>query len=325
MGRLAVQLAGFDERNASGVEDLVRLDVLKGNLERCKDVLEQHHRWNELLAESRQFIEGGGKLVESADRLELMNKSLQVLVKMPGHEERQATCVKLREDLLAAFLPKIRKALLATDLSPLLDYVYVYSKIGLLADFETEYVTGRSALFVAEWDAEFKPASAIASEAVPSKLGAFFSHVQRLALDEGAKMREIFGEKHVIPLLSRMLTLVFQTRRAAMVEAMSAITSPLVMLEAYAATEAFIDELAVRLDGKGSASAFADLVEAVLHPLDDAHLQYVRLEERHLHAAIGHALASVVFAYDPAEARDRQDSYGALSDTLLTITSRAWL
>ena len=130
MAELATHLTDFDAKNASGVEDLYRLDILKTNLESCRNILQQHHQWNALLDEAKAFIEGSGKLSDSADRLELMQKSLEVLAAMPGHEERTQTCITLRENLLASFLPTIRKGLLAVDLSPVHEYIYVYRKIG---------------------------------------------------------------------------------------------------------------------------------------------------------------------------------------------------
>ena len=119
MNNIHAQLSSVDQRNSSGVNQLYSLDTLKSNLEKSRDILRQHHTWNNLLNESKLFIEGSTKLSESADRLELMSLSLQTLSKMPGHEERQSTYQSLLSHLLESFLPKIRKDLLSSDLSPL--------------------------------------------------------------------------------------------------------------------------------------------------------------------------------------------------------------
>ena len=69
MNSLAAQLKAFDQRNVVGVEDLSRLDTLKSNIEKCKATLEEHARWSQLVREAKTFMEGGGRLSDSADRL----------------------------------------------------------------------------------------------------------------------------------------------------------------------------------------------------------------------------------------------------------------
>ena len=68
MTSLATQLSAFDQKNIAGVENLSRLDTLKGNMEKCKATLEEHARWSQLVREARTFLEGGGRLTDSADR-----------------------------------------------------------------------------------------------------------------------------------------------------------------------------------------------------------------------------------------------------------------
>ena len=68
MKSLSNQLNSFDQRNVAGVEDLSRLDTLKSNMEKCKATLEEHARWSQLVREAKSFLEGGGRLSDSADR-----------------------------------------------------------------------------------------------------------------------------------------------------------------------------------------------------------------------------------------------------------------
>lgn len=68
MTTLATQLRTFDQRNVAGVEDLSRLDTLKSNMEKCKATLAEHARWSQLVREAKTFLEGGGRLADSADR-----------------------------------------------------------------------------------------------------------------------------------------------------------------------------------------------------------------------------------------------------------------
>jgi hypothetical protein len=68
MATLAIQLFEFDQRNITGVEDLSRLDTLKLNMEKCRDTLEEHARWSQLVREAKAMLESGGRYAESADR-----------------------------------------------------------------------------------------------------------------------------------------------------------------------------------------------------------------------------------------------------------------
>jgi hypothetical protein len=60
-----------DKRGLTGLEDLSRLDHLKGNMEKCKSTLEEYDQWNQVVREARQLLESGGVLSETADRLSL--------------------------------------------------------------------------------------------------------------------------------------------------------------------------------------------------------------------------------------------------------------
>lgn len=71
MDLLSNQLNFFDKRNVTGVEDLSRLDLLKTNMESCKYTLEEHTRWNKLVRETKNLLEGGGKLSSSAERFDI--------------------------------------------------------------------------------------------------------------------------------------------------------------------------------------------------------------------------------------------------------------
>jgi chromosome segregation ATPase len=68
MSDLSEQLAALDEKNVTGIEDLSRLDMLKSNMENCKATLEEHARWSAVVREAKTFLEGGGRLSDSANR-----------------------------------------------------------------------------------------------------------------------------------------------------------------------------------------------------------------------------------------------------------------
>ena len=65
---LTNQMASFDDKNATAVEELSRLDTLKINIETCKGTLEEHARWNQMVREAWLLLENGGRLSDAADR-----------------------------------------------------------------------------------------------------------------------------------------------------------------------------------------------------------------------------------------------------------------
>lgn len=130
MKMLALQLNAFDEKNVVGIEDLSRLDTLKSNMENCRAMLEEHTRWSQLVREARMFIESNDRFADSADRIEVMVRSLEILRHMPGHQDRQDTCKSLTENLLGNVRPALKDSICGTDFASLREYLYVYTKLG---------------------------------------------------------------------------------------------------------------------------------------------------------------------------------------------------
>jgi hypothetical protein len=80
MSDLSTQLSEFDQRNISGVDDLSRLDTLKLNMEKCRDTLEEHARWNQLVREAKTMMESGGHFSDSADRFEKISNLIPLTI-----------------------------------------------------------------------------------------------------------------------------------------------------------------------------------------------------------------------------------------------------
>jgi hypothetical protein len=144
MNSLSLQLNSFDQRNVAGVEDLSRLDTLKSNMEKCKATLEEHAQWSQLVREAKNLLESGGRLSDSADRIETMFRSLDILKNLPGNEERQETCESFKESLLLALRPRVRRDVAGTDIAPLQEYLYVFQKLGR---FRLKFITLISCFF----------------------------------------------------------------------------------------------------------------------------------------------------------------------------------
>jgi hypothetical protein len=201
MKNLSVQLRTFDQRNVAGVEDLSRLDTLKSNMEKCKSTLEEHARWGRLGHEAKSFMQGGGKLSKSADRIEALYTSLDVLKDMPGHQDRVTLCKELSEALLTALRPRVRKDISGSNVSILSDYMYVYEKLQRKDEFEAEYVRARPERL--RGDAVI-PAN-LSSGKFGAWLATFYGKVTGLLLEEETNAATLFEQDRVPDILCLMI------------------------------------------------------------------------------------------------------------------------
>jgi hypothetical protein len=201
-----------DDRSVAGVEELSKLDYIKTNMEKCRATLEEHARWSQLVREARTLLEGGGgELSETADRIQVMNNSLEILKKLPGHEERKETYETFRTTLLNALTPNIRKEINEMSMGTLQEYFYVYKKLNSANDFEVEYVKNRPINVLNFWNASYQPSSSSAATASFSEwFASYLGNITKFLTDEENNLLELFGEEHFlhveILLLKEMLS-----------------------------------------------------------------------------------------------------------------------
>ena len=245
MASLSEQLAVFDQKNVNGVEDLSRLDTLKTNMEKCKATLEEHARWSQVVREAKNFLEGGGRLSDSADRIATMYKSLQILHKMPGHEEREETYESLSHTLLGALKPRVRRDLAALDLSPLHEYIYVYDKMGRRKELEDEYIQARPDRLKDLWLSydETTP------ESFPSWLASYLGKISGFLSDESGNIETLFGKEKGPEMMSSMLQQIFSPNPDAMCQRLRDIGNPEGSTEAYLVTDEFSRRVLMSFDG----------------------------------------------------------------------------
>lgn len=204
MNVLTAQLQSFDEKYVAGVEDLSRLDTLKVNMERCRAMLEEHSRWSQLVREARSFLEGRGRLSESADRIEIMVKSLDILQHMPGHAGRVETCAALTESLLAIVRPKLTVELNQEDVDPLLEYVIIYTKLGRQDEFKDAYITSRPVRIFEFWKT-FESHYIHDSSKFISWYESFLTVCKELVQTEANNLTVLFGSEAMPRLLGGLL------------------------------------------------------------------------------------------------------------------------
>lgn len=270
MGNLALQLRTFDQRNVAGVEDLSRLDTLKGNMEKCKATLEEHARWSQLVREAKAFLEGGGRLSDSADRIATMCWSLEVLQNMPGHEERRETCDKLSDLLLSALRPRVKRDIQEGS-AALHEYLYVYDKLGRRAELEEEYIRGKvEARLGGVWgkysvvNAPFAPFFA-----------AYLAKLAQLLADEAGSLSALFGPDRAAVLASTMLESALEFGSdASLAGRLADSASPETTLAAYQAADDFARKILKHLSDHQDKTFRPALLERSLHAIYAGFMQH---------------------------------------------------
>ena len=324
---LASQLRTFDQRNVHGVLELSRLDTLKNNMERCKGTLEEHARWDQLVREAKAFLQGGGRLAESADRLATMRRSLSALASLPGHEERRATNVQLTDALLAAMRPRALQdiASAALNVAAVQEYAYVYAQLDRHTELEKEYAHHRPAALRAMW-LDYSP-MATSHASFLDFFRHFMSSLEAFLMEEKKNVNTVFGgslgrdmPSFVPEILTRILIgTLDSTFKLNLHERLRETMNPQDTLAVYECVNAFAVRcipavLALKQDGMSSSSDYSSsnlqansayiisVLTAIYAPMAD-HLDVMCYSEGVLlRTALADAVATVQFGTNPEEA-----------------------
>eukprot|EP01041_Mallomonas_annulata_P008163 gene8163-16780_t len=248
MNSLAEQLSAFDQRNVAGVEDLSRLDTLKSNMEKCKATLEEHARWSQLVRESKAFMEESDQIAglsETADRIEIMFRSSDILKHLPGHDERIEQCSSLRDTLLEILRPKVRRDVLGSDLSPLKN------------EMEDEYINARPVLISSSsiWDISLPVERR--SKTLESDVSALLTEVRDLMVEESERVSSLFGKERAADVLCRILEQILTPIAPSMAASLNTTNDPTVTIAVYQLMEGFAKKMSVTLEGASLASLYA--------------------------------------------------------------------
>jgi len=317
MSELAGRLRSFDQRNVHGVLELSRLDTLKSNMERCKGGLEEHARWGQLVREANAFLQGGGRLADSADRVATMRRSLIALANMPGHDERKATCVQLSDALLAAVRPRALKEMSGSilNLPAVQEYVYVYAQLDRHTELEKEYINTRPAALRAIWldyspmettHASFADFFRMFMSSLEALLSAEVQNVSVLFNGESSKGKGKSASAAVFTLVSRMLVSTLDaTFKLNLHERIRETMSPADTRAVYDAVNVFaarclpsVLALAKDVNSSLAASDATTLLSALYAPMAENMDILCYAEGVLLRTALADAIASVQFGTD---------------------------
>ncbi|KAH9256257.1 hypothetical protein BASA81_005478 [Batrachochytrium salamandrivorans] len=112
-------------------QTLKSLDIIKTNLERCVQVLQETGSWNVLVREMESYF-ASRNLGEVASRLNIMKQSAAALAVFPGSDERQEMLERMEQRLESLVRPGLANALeqADTDRDLLKQSVVVFTKLG---------------------------------------------------------------------------------------------------------------------------------------------------------------------------------------------------
>jgi hypothetical protein len=317
MKGLSHHLNSFDQRNVAGVEDLSRLDTLKSNMEKCKATLEEHARWSQLVREAKIIMEGGGKLSDSADRIETMYRSLAILKNLPGNLEREETCETFKNSLLSALRPIVRRDVAGADIAPLQEYLYVFKKLGRYvitsrphftshvfisvtkpfvrlrreSELQEEYVRARPDRIKALWD-EY---SAVKHQDFAKWLAAFLGKIARLLGEEEESATTLFGTGHAAVVLCDLLTESLRPLTSGLAGRLAQLSSAEAVFDAYCVMEEFSRRVVAYLQRVDEARQTA-AVEVMFSGFASFMPAYTEAEVASLRAQFVDLLDTVVFA-----------------------------
>eukprot|EP01039_Chlorochromonas_danica_P008738 gene8738-9631_t len=285
MRNLSEHVNTVDNRGITGVEELSRLDALKTSMEKCKSTLEEHARWSQLVREARLLLESGGTLSETADRIETMFKSLEVLRELPGHEEREKSCISYRDALLGALLPALQSSFDPLDITRLEEYLYVFRKVNREEEFEKEYLLqrGQKVQLVENLSA--------------TSLAFFLGTIQQFLQEEESAILRLFGDKQRKAMMLKLLS-----------KAMDKISSLLPLhlrlhddVHALSDCATVLEEFTKRIlpivlgEESMSDEAVEDVAKQVLSPLSVLLPHFLECEERWLKQQLIFAIKMVSF------------------------------
>jgi hypothetical protein len=342
LSSLTAQIQEFDQRNVAGVEDLSRLNTLKSNIEKCKATLEEHARWSQVVREARTFMEGGGRLSDSADRfstkflpcikllsiifqcmsydrLEIMFRSCEVLQNMPGQDERLATCDSFRDSLLSALRPRMQHDVTTADLSPLHEYLYVYDKLSKRDEFEEEYSRARPQRLRAAW------ATYQSGEPFLPWFSGYLSRLVEFFSDEFEQMKILFGSSRAPTLLCQMIKHAMDPIRTELSGRLKSVGQPDVISEAYLMADKIATKLSGHLEGVDSSLLF-EALDSFFGGFVEFMESYVEVESKTVKDALVQSADEIIFQLIDSEIdefgdpdRDALQVFEAFSERLLRI------
>ncbi|KAJ4483221.1 oligomeric Golgi complex subunit 7 [Lentinula aciculospora] len=142
--------AAVPDTTASALEQLKRLDTMKGHMEAAREVLREAESWSTLELEVTSML-AERNYAKAASRLSEANKSMVVFQNTPEYDPRRTLLVNLQNQLEASLSSALVAAINEQNLDTCRSYFYIFSNIQRELEFRNYYYGSRRASLTAMW------------------------------------------------------------------------------------------------------------------------------------------------------------------------------
>jgi len=135
-------------QDATPFKTLSDLDLIKGNLEKCIQILQEAGNWSSVVREMESYFQTR-QLSQVASRLAQMRQSLKLLADLPEAQSRIEVVERMEQRLELLVRPGLKDALVKAangSLDQLIDSVVVFSNLGRMDTLLRDFAQARGAL-----------------------------------------------------------------------------------------------------------------------------------------------------------------------------------
>ena len=186
-----------------------------------------------------------------------MFRSLDILRNISGHEEREQTYNELKETLLEDIRPRVRRDILNNDISPLVEYLYVYEKLGSRQEFEDEFIKSRCQEIFKFWgkyetNQENTNTNTNTNLKFLNFYNNFLNYIINFIENEIIIIITIFGKENNNNnlLINSIIILIFNQISNELLNNLILLKSPQIVYETYELTELFLMKIFHNLETK---------------------------------------------------------------------------
>ncbi|KAJ3853760.1 oligomeric Golgi complex subunit 7 [Lentinula lateritia] len=190
--------AAIPDTTAAALEQLKRLDMMKGHMEAAREVLREAESWSTLELEVTSMLTEHN-YAKAASRLSEANKSMVVFQNTPEYDPRRTLLVNLQNQLEASLSSALVAAINEQNLETCRSYFNIFNNIQREAEFRNYYYGSRRAPLTAMWhDAELSDAAPegkiVSGQTFSEFLPKFYASMLALLNQERGSIPAIFPD-----------------------------------------------------------------------------------------------------------------------------------
>ncbi|KAJ3936536.1 MAG: Golgi complex component 7-domain-containing protein [Lentinula lateritia] len=190
--------AAIPDTTASALEQLKRLDTIKGHMEAAREVLREAESWSTLELEVTSMLTEHN-YAKAASRLSEANKSMVVFQNTPEYDPRRMLLVNLQNQLEASLSSALVAAINEQNLETCRNYFNIFNNIQREVEFRNYYYGSRRAPLAATWhDAELLDAAPqgkiVSGQTFSEFLSKFYASMLALLNQECGSIPAIFPD-----------------------------------------------------------------------------------------------------------------------------------